>query len=131
SRVVLNASASSGLPVTVVGDDNLVASVVGTELLIHRLGTVRLTATQEGDKNYEAAEPVSIILRVTDATDDEGPVRVHRALSPNGDGINDFLIIEGIKDYPDNKLTILTRNGQRVFSINGYDNSSQVFRGIG
>lgn len=35
------------------------------------------------------------------------------------------------KSEADNKLNILTRNGLRVFSISGYENESQVFKGIG
>lgn len=129
NRVAMKVGASSGLSVSVTSDDPMVATVDGSDLLIHRLGTVRLTATQAGDKNHEAAAPVSIAVQVADEA--EGPIRVHPALSPNGDGINDFLVLEGIKDYAENKLQIVTRNGLVVFKIDGYDNDSKVFKGIG
>jgi gliding motility-associated-like protein len=93
------------------------------------LGTARLIASQEGDKNFEAARSVSITVRVVDEVD--GSIAVHPAFSPNGDGINDFLIIEGIKDFPENKIRIVTRNGMEVFKIENYDNDSRVFRGSG
>jgi gliding motility-associated-like protein len=54
---------------------------------------------------------------------------VHQGLSPNGDGINDFLIIDGLTAYPNNKLMIMDRNGVKVFEARGYDNSSKVFDG--
>jgi gliding motility-associated-like protein len=54
---------------------------------------------------------------------------VHPGLSPNGDGINDFLYIEGISRYPDNELTIMNRSGLIVFEAKGYDNMSKVFDG--
>jgi gliding motility-associated-like protein len=54
---------------------------------------------------------------------------VHQGVSPNGDGINDFLQIDNINLYPDNKLTIMNRNGQLIYEANGYDNSSKVFDG--
>ncbi len=54
---------------------------------------------------------------------------VRQALSPNGDGINDFLLIDGITNYPDNKLTIMNRSGQLIFEAKGYDNSAKVFDG--
>lgn len=98
-------------------------------MLIHRLGTVKLTASQEGNENFEAAVPVSITVQVVD--EKLGPIAVHPALSPNGDGINDFLMIEGIKNFPENKVRILTPNGLQVFQIEGYDNDSRVFKGIG
>ena len=54
---------------------------------------------------------------------------VHQGISPNGDGINDFLQIDNISQYPDNKLSIMNRNGQLIFEAKGYDNSSKVFDG--
>ncbi|RZJ19760.1 MAG: T9SS type B sorting domain-containing protein, partial [Acinetobacter sp.] len=56
-------------------------------------------------------------------------VLLHPALSPNGDGVNDFLQIDGIEDYPENKLTILNRAGVIIFNANGYNNSTKVFDG--
>jgi len=54
---------------------------------------------------------------------------VHNGLSPNGDGINDFLVIDGIQAYPDNKLSVMNRNGLLIYEAKGYDNSSKVFDG--
>jgi gliding motility-associated-like protein len=56
-------------------------------------------------------------------------INVHQGVSPNGDGVNDFLIIENITNYPDNKLQIMNRNGQLIYVTQGYDNSSKVFDG--
>src|SRR5690606_36479010 len=128
--IQLEVSASSGLPVTLTVDDGQVATVEGTTLHIHRRGTVRVTATQAGDGNYEAAEPVTVTLRVVDPSSDFA-VRVHPAVSPNGDGINEFLMIEGIRDYPENRVTVITKNGTVVYEASGYDNSNVVFRGRG
>jgi gliding motility-associated-like protein len=60
---------------------------------------------------------------------DDDVVVVHQGLSPNGDGVNDFLQIDGILAYPDNKLQIMNRSGQLVFEAKGYDNSSKIFDG--
>ncbi len=59
---------------------------------------------------------------------DDG-ITVHEALSPNGDGINDYLAIDGITGHPENKLTIIDRNGRLVYQTTGYDNSSKIFDG--
>jgi gliding motility-associated-like protein len=56
-------------------------------------------------------------------------VMVHQGVSPNGDGINDFLKIDGITNYPDNKLLIMNRDGLLVYEAKGYDNSTRVFDG--
>jgi len=65
----------------------------------------------------------------TDATLATDGVNVHQAISPNGDGVNDYLHIDQIASYPDNKLTITNRNGQLIFEATGYDNTSKVFDG--
>ena len=128
--IPLEVSATSGQSISLTVDDEQVATVVGTVLHIHRLGTVRITATQVGNANYEAAEPVTVTVHVTDPQSDF-PVRVHHALSPNGDGINEYLIIEAIKDYPDNRVRIFNRNGTEVYQASGYNNGTVAFRGIG
>ena len=125
----LEVSASSGLAVSLSVDDPEVATVEGTTLQVHRLGTVRITATQSGDGNHDAAEPVTVTVRVVDP-EAELPMRVSKVVSPNGDGINEYLIIEGIKDYPENKVMVFNRNGTVLYEAKGYNNGSIAFRGI-
>jgi gliding motility-associated-like protein len=62
-------------------------------------------------------------------TPDGSDVTVQQAMSPNGDGLNDRLQIDGIESHPDNKLTIIDRNGTLVYEITGYDNDAKVFDG--
>jgi len=64
------------------------------------------------------------------ADDDKG-IKVHPSLSPNGDGVNDYLQIDGLGAYKDNKLTIMARNGQVIYEVNGYDNNAKRFDGRG
>ncbi|ERJ58174.1 Ig-like domain-containing protein [Sphingobacterium paucimobilis] len=128
-KVALDVQSSSGLPVTLTGDDPMVATVSGTELHVHHLGTVRITATQSGNENYEAASPVTVSVRVVNDASAALPIRVHQALSPNGDGNNEFLMIEAIRDYPENKVTIFDKNGSVLAEIEGYDNRDKVFFG--
>jgi len=59
---------------------------------------------------------------------DDGLI-IHQGISPNGDDINDFFQIDNISQYPDNKLSIMNRNGQLIYEAKGYDNSSKVFDG--
>jgi len=127
--IQLDVSASGGLPVSLTIDDELVATLDGTTLNILRLGRVNITATQAGDANHEAAEPVTLTIRVVDPTSDL-PVRVHPVISPNGDGINEFLMIEAVTDYPENRVTIFNRNGTLLWEASGYDNNRVAFRGI-
>jgi gliding motility-associated-like protein len=43
-------------------------------------------------------------------------------ITPNGDGINDDLIIEGIDQFPLNNLTVINRWGQQVYYAKPYKN---------
>ena len=43
-------------------------------------------------------------------------------LSPNGDGINDRLVIEELEESPNNRLLIFNRAGLKVFEFDNYSN---------
>lgn len=59
-----------------------------------------------------------------------GDLRVHPAMSPNGDGLgNDKMYIENIDAYPDNEVTVFNRWGGTVFSTKGYNNNTNFFNG--
>ena len=123
----LKATASSGLPVTFTVSDPSHLSLNNGEVKALRIGVVQVSASQAGNNQYAAAKIVVENVLITDA-DGEG-IKVHPALSINGDGINEFLTIDGIKDYPLNKVTIINRTGIKVFDVEGYDNDQNVFTG--
>jgi gliding motility-associated-like protein len=47
---------------------------------------------------------------------------VPNGFSPNGDGANDFLVIDAVQLYPDNVFQVFTRWGSMVFEAEGYNN---------
>ena len=47
----------------------------------------------------------------------------NNAVSPNNDGLNDYFKIDGIDKYPNNKLTIFNRWGNKVYSVEKYQNN--------
>jgi len=51
-------------------------------------------------------------------------------LSPNNDGVNDFLIIDGMEESPNNSLRIFNRTGQIVYEkvnyIDGFNGVSNI-----
>lgn len=59
----------------------------------------------------------------------KGNIVIHNAISPNGDGKNDYFFIDGISKYPKNTVEIYNRWGVKVFETNNYDSSGNVFRG--
>jgi Zn-dependent metalloprotease len=64
----LNATSSSGLPITYISLDPTVATIVGNVVTIVGAGTVNITATQVGDNTYMPAASVSQILIVNKAS---------------------------------------------------------------
>ncbi|MEC4051164.1 gliding motility-associated C-terminal domain-containing protein, partial [Flavobacterium sp. SUN046] len=57
---------------------------------------------------------------------------IHNAVTPNGDGMNEFFFIENIElaCYNQNSVEIYNRWGVKVFETENYDNASHVFTGI-
>ena len=45
---------------------------------------------------------------------------IYNTFTPNGDGTNDYWVIENIKDYTNSTLEIYNRNGNKVFSTTNY-----------
>ncbi|WP_036151464.1 gliding motility-associated C-terminal domain-containing protein [Maribacter forsetii] len=57
--------------------------------------------------------------------EDKSPVShkgYHYLVTPNGDGINDFLLIPELSDYDYNRMLIFDRNGVKVFEQENYTN---------
>ena len=48
---------------------------------------------------------------------------IPQGFSPNGDGINDLFVIRGIDHYPNNKILIYNRWGDKVFEASPYQNT--------
>ena len=53
----------------------------------------------------------------------------HKAVSTNGDGVNDVFTIDNIRQYPDNQLTIVNADGAKVFDKAGYGSDGKLFDG--
>lgn len=52
-----------------------------------------------------------------------GCLHVYNEITPNGDGMNDYLTIACIDNYPDNSVTIYNRYGNKIYEVSGYKNN--------
>ncbi len=73
--------------------------------------------------------PISVLQPKDNLNIENDGVIVHQGISPNGDGLNDFLIIDGIIAHPDNTLQIIDRSGTLIYQAKGYNNITKVFDG--
>ncbi|WP_234859124.1 Ig-like domain-containing protein [Aquimarina aquimarini] len=75
----------------------------------------------DGDGDFEDETIVRIRF------DEE--IIVYSGMSPNGDGVNDVFVIEGIEEF-ENTLTIFNRWGVKVYESKNYGRDNNFFRGI-
>lgn len=59
----------------------------------------------------------------------EADLKVYTGITPNGDGLNDLWIIDGISKYPENEVIIYGRWGDKVWEGINYDNVNVVWDG--
>ncbi len=79
---------------------------------------------------YQPVQPEVSVTKPTDNVPIENDgIMVHQGVSPNGDGLNDYLRIDGLLAYPDNQVTIIDRSGAVIFEAKGYNNIAKVFDG--
>jgi gliding motility-associated-like protein len=72
--------------------------------------TYTLTVTGTGD----CTASDDIFIEVLQAP------KIPNTFSPNNDGINDFWVIKYLDTYPNNRVQVFTRTGQKVFESKGY-----------
>lgn len=59
-----------------------------------------------------------------------GDVVVYNGVSPDGDGMNDYLIIDNIEHFPENSVILYNRWGRKVYQTQNYNSKNNVFVGV-
>ncbi|MEK6513334.1 gliding motility-associated C-terminal domain-containing protein [Myroides odoratimimus] len=59
----------------------------------------------------------------------DGDIVIYNLVTPDGDGKNDYFIIDNINRFPNNTVEIYNRWGVKVFDTHNYDSAGNVFRG--
>jgi len=111
-----------------VGNNIITTVVTGADGITTKTYTIAVTRAAPSPDN-SVYQPLSVEKPIANPGLETDGIVVHQGISPNGDGQNDFLVIDGITAYPDNKLTVMNRNGVLVYEAKGYDNSQKVFDG--
>jgi gliding motility-associated-like protein len=123
---VKSGTASPGITLA-VGSNTIDVTVTASDGTSVRMYAITVTRAAGSVDAFGPGVSVTDPVKTPEMANDG--ILVHQGISPNGDGINDFLMIEGIQAYPANKLMIMDRSGQLVYEASGYNNSSKVFDG--
>jgi gliding motility-associated-like protein len=59
----------------------------------------------------------------------DGDIVIYNLVTPDGDGKNDYFIIDNINKFPNNTVEIYNRWGVKVFDTHNYDSAGNVFKG--
>jgi gliding motility-associated-like protein len=89
------------------------------------LDTTDVDVDGDGD-----AEDVTVVTIDPIDPPEEDEIVVFTGISPNGDGVNDFWVIQGIDNFPNNTVRLFNRWGVEVFSEKGYAQDDKFFRGL-
>lgn len=77
------------------------------------------TITLQATNDVDCQSSTDALLEVID----ELPVTIMNVITPNGDGSNDGVYIDGIELFPDNTVSVLNRMGVEILSLDNYDNN--------
>lgn len=72
--------------------------------------------------NGTCSDSALIAITLLDPSECVEVLELPTGFTPNGDGKNDYLIVKGIDDFPDNTLLVYNRWGSKVFEKNNYRN---------
>ncbi|UII80597.1 gliding motility-associated C-terminal domain-containing protein [Flagellimonas sp. CMM7] len=93
--------------------------VIGNSALSGDISQGFVTSQPFVPSDYEAITFGTVPLP-TDTFAVNNPTLGNYFLSPNGDGTNEFLVLEGMSESPNNSLRIFNRFGQKVFEKINY-----------
>lgn len=74
-------------------------------------------------------DTVSITNLVVSGSSEPCSVSIFNGISPNGDGNNDVFIIDNIDGFPNNRVEIYNRWGQKLFEASKYNNADIAWKG--
>ncbi|MCF6351849.1 MAG: BspA family leucine-rich repeat surface protein [Cyclobacteriaceae bacterium] len=136
--VIENLSASNNLIINSITSDNPVFVVINPPSTIAPSDFIQFTVRLIADAVGIHQGTLSVSTNLNDFTfvivgevreGDLSTITVFNVVTPNGDGVHDFLKITNIENFSNNQVMIYNRWGDMVFVANGYDNQSIVFNG--
>lgn len=106
-----------------------ILAVAQEETLGERNVTINFEAESEDPRFTQdilapSMPPIAVTVRDAEQTTDRPPITIYNAISPNGDGKNEFLFIENIEEYKNNRVYIYNRWGDMIAEFKDYHNET-------
>jgi len=121
---ITGSAPDSGDPITGSGTITDTDQQLVTGLNLSGLtGTIRLKVELANGATVSESQYDEILRR------EDGQAEVSQGFSPNGDGVNETWLIEGINEQPNNTVTIFNRYGGIVWRTAQYHNTNNAFDG--
>jgi len=122
------ASVSKGETVILTASGGTTYSWSNVNSIITGLNSAVLTVRPTVTTNYavnvsNGSGCVETVSYTVEVREDFQAVKATNILTPNGDGINDFWIVDNIDMYPNSVVTIFDRAGRLLFTQKGYKNN--------
>lgn len=136
---------------TLLSAGNDVTTCIGSEIQLNATGgQFYLWSANDDLSDINIADPIvkvdDVDTYIVTITDSNGCIKIdsinvdllpldscfvdtYNAFSPNGDGRNDFWIIDGIEGYSENTVTIFNRWGDVIIRFDNYNNSTVIWNG--
>jgi len=127
-EVTMEATSTSGLPVRLGSSDTLIAKVDHNVLSILEIGTVTISAVQEGDRNYKPADSVEqTITIIEEITGIDGLTKAQFTAFPNPS--DRYITLQGIDDQQGNlHFKIMALDGKLIGDINSSTESKTSYK---
>jgi gliding motility-associated-like protein len=114
---------SYAVPLNATGTTTLTAIVTAEDTAYKKKYIIAISKASSFIASTNSTYKTIGIVKNNEPINTHPDVVVRQAVSPNGDGVNDALTIDGLAAYPDNKVSIIDRTGNVVYELKGYDGS--------
>ncbi|WP_289058700.1 gliding motility-associated C-terminal domain-containing protein [uncultured Flavobacterium sp.] len=109
---IINPSLPSGL-----NFNTITGEISGTPTESIKSSIFTVIATNSGGSSY-----FDIDIKILESVKPDSKILIAEAVTPNGDGINDFWVIKNIENYTNSVVRVYNRWGAEVFSAKNYQN---------
>lgn len=97
--------------------DTLTGEISGAPYLSSPSSSYTITASNTGGSSLFV-----IKIEIAEKGGQNQKIQIAEAITPNGDGINDYWIVKNIEDYTNSFVHVFNRWGTEVFSAKNYQN---------